>query len=227
LCSALEAGLAGLLTEVATSLFGNPHALDRDQALGRAAVRVLAAAAAVRAGDDPGQAAADGVLTAGRWRQTWADAGVACDRVSATVLALNVPLVGDAAAAALSTAAAGEPVWLTARSLAGSWSPAPGLGAVRVCENPSVVEAAADELGPDCPPLVCTYGRPSTAAYALLRGLHAAGVPLLVSGDRDAAGEQITAELLAASPGAEPWRPDLPGLYEEERLAGFLTELRG
>jgi hypothetical protein len=41
-----------------------------------------------------------------------------------------------------------------------------------------------------------------------------AGAPLLVSGDRDVAGEQITAELLAAYSGAEQWRPDLLGLFE-------------
>jgi hypothetical protein len=35
-----------------------------------------------------------------------------------------------------------------------------------------------------CPPLLC----PSTAAYTLLRGLHAAGVRLLVSAGRDTAG---------------------------------------
>lgn len=226
LCAALAGGTTGLLAEVATVLFANPHALDRDKALGRTAVRVLAASAAERAGEDAGQAAADGVLSAVRWRQTWADAGVVCDRVSATVLALNVPLTGEAAAAAMSRCAPGEPVWLTARSLDGAWSPGSELELVRVCENPSVAEAAADELGAACPPLVCTYGRPSTAAYVLLAGLHEAGVRLLVTGDRDAPGEQITAALLESLPGAELWCPDLEGLYEEERLVGLLADLR-
>jgi hypothetical protein len=103
--------------------------------------------------------------------------------------------------------------------------PGAGGGIVRVCENPSVAEAAADRLGEACPPLVCAYGRPSTAAVTLLRGLHDAGVALLVSADRDAAGEQIAAELQAAYPDAAAWCPDLAGLYEEERLPGLLADL--
>lgn len=216
-----------LLAEAGTQLCGDPHALDRDRPLGRAVVRVLAAGQALAAGLDPTDlaSASDGALAAARWREVWKTAGVVCDRVSSTVLVLNLPLTGDAPAAALLPAVVGEPVWLTARALSGTWAPSPALRVARVCENPTIAEAAADQLGPDCPPLVCTYGRPSTAAHTLLRRLHAAGVHLLVSADRDTAGHQITDELLRAYTGAEPWRPDLAGLYEEERLPGLLADL--
>jgi hypothetical protein len=154
----------------------------------------------------------------------WATAGVLCDRVSATVLTLNLPLTGSASASALSRTP-GEPIWFTGRSLEGAWSPDTEVRVVRVCENPSVPEAAADLLGAACPPLVCTYGRPSTAAHTLLTRLHAAGVQLLVSADRDTVGEQIVSELLATYRSAERWLPDVAGLYEEERLPALLNDL--
>lgn len=223
----LADGGAGLLAEVANHLYDDPHALDRGTDLGRTAVRVLAGVHAWRDGSDPHDVAAatEEALVAARWRDTWFRGGVACDRVSATVLVLNLPLAGEAAAVALTGAArqVGEPVWLTSRSLVGSWAPDPDVTVVRVCENPSVIEKAADELGAECPPLVCTYGRPSTAAHALLRGLAAARVRLLVSADRDTAGDQIAAEVLAY-PDAAPWEPSLDGLYEEARLHGLIAE---
>lgn len=96
-----------------------------------------------------------------------------------------------------------------------------------VCENPSVVEAAADRLGAPCPPLVCLYGRPSVAAWAVLDAVAAAGGVLRVSTDRDAAGNQIAAEVLARF-GAErvvPWLAEADGVYEEERLEALLGDL--
>jgi hypothetical protein len=35
------------------------------------------------------------------------------------------------------------------------------------CENPDVIAAVADALGPACPPLVCSEGWPSTACLRL------------------------------------------------------------
>ena len=96
---------------------------------------------------------------------------------------------------------------------------------VRVCENPSVMEAAAEALGRRCPPLVCTYGRPSTAAWHLLGALVAAGAQMLVSADRDKAGVSITEELLTRLPGAAAWLPEVTDLYEEERLPALLADL--
>lgn len=226
-----------LLAELAAQLLGNPHALDRTAEAGRLASRLLAARAAAQAGvTDVGLARAsdEAAGRAARWRTTWDAVGVSCDRVSSTVLVLNVALAGTASAVALAGAAPGEPVWLTARSLAGEWtadaagdSPVGGPAAeVRVCENPAVVEAAADRLGVACRPVVCTFGRPSGAAWALLDGLAAAGVRLLVTGDRDDAGRSITVELLDRLPGAREWRPEVAGVYEEDRLPALLADLR-
>ncbi|WBC05312.1 TIGR02679 domain-containing protein [Micromonospora sp. WMMA1976] len=212
------------LPELANSLFGNPHHLDRDADLGRLAARLLAAADAT----DPGAAAvaAGAALSADTWRQVWARVGVSCDEVSATVLVLNLPLIGSGAAAAITAAAAetGEPVWLTARSLRRGWKPESGLNTVRVCENPVVVETAAVRLGPHALPLICVYGRPSSAAWLLLEGLAAAGVRLLITCDRDTAGQQFLTELLRL-PGAVEWLAEADGVYEESRLTDLLTDL--
>ncbi|WP_050778018.1 TIGR02679 domain-containing protein [Micromonospora sp. ATCC 39149] len=212
------------LPELANSLFGNPHHLDRDADLGRLAARLLAAAHTTEPG--AAAAAAGTALSADVWRQVWASAGVSCDEVSATVLVLNLPLAGSGAAAAIAAAAAetGEPVWLTARSLRHAWEPGPGLHTVRVCENPVVVETAAARLGPHALPLICVYGRPSIAAWLLLDGLAAAGVRLLMTCDRDTAGQQFLTELLRL-PGAVEWLAAADGVYEESRLPALLADL--
>jgi len=82
---------------------------------------------------------------------------VVCDPVSTRVLVLNLRLDGDAAACRLAAALAPKPLWLTWRSLAGPFGP--GDPDVYVCENPSVLIVAADQLGRRCLPLVCTNGR--------------------------------------------------------------------
>lgn len=234
LLTALPAAGA-LLASVAQDVFDDPHALDRDRPLGRAAARTLAALAAYAGGTSTSAQLAEAADTCGSaagWRSAWASAGVTCDQLSSTVLALNVRLPVVGAADALLTAAAGhgEPVWLTARALRDVGTlPAGSLAGVlvRVCENPSVVEAAADALGAACPPLLCTYGRPSTAAWAVLRALRSGGAQLAISADRDTTGRSIAEELLAQLPGSVPWLPHAAGLYEEERLAAFLRDLSG
>lgn len=66
---------------------------------------------------------------------------------------------------------------------------------VRICENPVVVAAAADALGPACPALVCTGGQPSAAVLVLvlvlLRSLTRAGARLSHHGDFDWGGVRI------------------------------------
>lgn len=226
LWTTLPAG-ACRLSELADRLYGDPHALDRDRDLGRITARILAVSAVQKAAGDVGLAnAAAKALTAADWRQTWAEYEVLCDEVSATVLVLGLHLTGQASAATLATTAVhcGEPVWLTARSLRGPWTPTNPTTPVRICENPAVVEAAADKLGTNCPPLVCVYGRPSTAAWTLLHGLANAGTRLLVSTDRDNAGLGFAKAMLRL-PGANPWLPHTDGLYEETRLNYLLKDL--
>jgi hypothetical protein len=104
---------------------------------------------------------------------------------------------------------------------------------VRVCENPSIIEAAADAFGRTCPPLVCTFGQPTTAALALLTGLERAGVGLQVRADDDRAGQSIVARLCTLLPTAQLWRYELrppdeaaaSPVYEEQLLDDLLADL--
>lgn len=225
----------------ASTVLSDPHALDRDRAAGRAMARVLAATQAGAALDgvphrtpwtaeqlDAASGAAKSALSARAWRSAWAQAGVLCDQVSSMVLVLNLPLTGQNPALEAVSAIAGEPLWLTSRMTADGCAVAVPERLVRVCENPSVVEAAAAELGESCPPLVCLYGRPSSAAWDVLAAVVEAGGTLFVSGDRDSAGRQIVAEVAAAYPAGRvaEWLPRVEGRYEEQRLTHLLGDLR-
>ena len=159
------------------------------------------------------------------WSAAWAGAGVICDAVSAQVLVLNLPLTGNAPAVRLCHAAPGEPVWLTLRSLRGDWELARGAE-VFVCENPTVLEAAADRHGAASRPLVCTFGLPSQAAWELLTGL--GDVRCHVRADGDAVGWRIVNQLRDRLPGALTWRmPEGCTAYEEELLEDLLSDLKG
>ena len=192
---ALREGEAGArLAEVASAVVGDAHALDRSTPLGRAAVLLAALEQGLSYPATPAE-----------WRWAWRAAGVFCDEVSSRVLVLNLPLRGDAPAVAMAGAAPGEPTWLTLRSLAGSVA-VPAGTTVFVCENPTVVEAAADRLGLTCAPLVCTDGRPSQAVLDLLRALTAGGATIRARADFDAAGVGIVENLRSAAPDLQPWR---------------------
>lgn len=160
-----------------------------------------------------------------QWRrEAWASAGLLKDDLSSTVLTLN--LRGTPALDWM--ADAGEPAVLTLRSLTrlAPVASVPAAGTVYICENPAVLSAAADTLGPACPPMVCLQGQPSAAALTLLRELSMRGARLLYHGDFDWGGVRI-AGALARSVSWRPWRytaadyraavtavteaPDLPG----------------
>ncbi|MHB9858442.1 TIGR02679 family protein [Streptomyces sp. YIM S03343] len=136
------------------------------------------------------------------WRRAaWASAGLLRDDVSSTVLTLN--LRGTPALDWM--ADEGEPAVLTLRSLThhGTTGITTASGTVHVCENPAVLSAAADALGPACPPMACLQGQPSAAALALLRALSARGAVLLYHGDFDWGGVHIATVLGRGV----PWRP--------------------
>lgn len=202
-----------LLTVLAAETLGDPHALDRGSAVAAGVLRLLGA---------------DMPATAEDWRAAWEEAGVVCDPVSSRVLVLNLVLHGDAAACRLTAVAGPEPLWLTWRSLSGSFDcDAPD---VHVCENPSVVIAAADHLGADALPLVCTNGRPSAAVRRLLSELAVRGVNVHARADDDAAGREIIGALRATIPSMRLWRyPPVPAArprYEEQDLPLLLQDLR-
>lgn len=205
------------LPVLAAECFGDSHALDRNRSLGRAAARM----AALLSGRSP----LSRDFGAEQWRDAWAAAGVSCDRVSTMVLILNVALTGAPEVAAV-TGITGEPVWLTARLLDRAELPVPLPARVFVCENPSIVESAADRLGARCAPLICTFGIPSQAALTLLRRLDTAGVRLSVRADNDHAGQAIVRTVRSAAPGSDLWRygPDAP-TYEEQLVAELLADL--
>jgi uncharacterized protein (TIGR02679 family) len=74
---------------------------------------------------------------------------------------------------------------------------------VHVCENPRVIEAAADAA---CTrPLVCTSGNPTTTVVSLLDALTAAGAQLCYRGDFDWPGVAI-ANRIVRRYSARPWR---------------------
>ena len=207
-----SAGSTVLLTVLAAAALDDPHALDRGSAAALGVLRLLGH---------------DAPATAEAWRAVWEESGVVCDPVSSRVLVLNVVLTGDAAGCRLTQAAGAEPLWLTWRSLSGTFRcDAP---AVYVCENPSVLIAAADQLGACSLPLVCTNGRPSAATRKLLTGLAAAGTTLHVRADDDAAGQEIVSGLIAAIPGIHLWRyplrPPTQSRYEEQDLDLLLHDL--
>jgi uncharacterized protein (TIGR02679 family) len=186
------------LARLAADVLHDAHALDHDRPLGRAVARLVAGIHGLPRPQRAGRT----------WRAAWAAGGIVCDGVSSRVLVLNLPLVGDAPVARLCAATPGEPLWLTLRVLNGIWA-VPAVD-VYICENPTVVEAAADTLGTACPPLVCTDGIASGAALDLLAGVAAAGCTLHVRADFDTAGLTIADQVLSVAPAALPWRFDAP-----------------
>ncbi len=160
------------------------------------------------------------------WREAWAGVGVVCDQVSSQVLVLNLPLQGEAPAVAISTAANGEPVWLTLRSMVGTLAIPNNVPTVFVCENPSIVEAAADAFGASSLPLICTFGRPSAAALQLLKAIGSDTV-IKVQADADATGRAIVDALIASHHTAVPWRmPETGVVYEEQLVDELLIDLQ-
>lgn len=188
------------LAVFAARVCGDAHALDHGRPLGTLA---LGAARALS-----GLAAADGEAGGGAEarRELWAAVGLLQDDLSATVLAAGLP--GDAATATgralAELLAAGQPAVLTLRQLVRDPPRRPGgTAAVYVCENPAVVAAAADRLGPSCPPLVCTRGQPNAAVLTLLRLLSEGGAVPRYHGDFDWGGLRIANALLRRL----RWRP--------------------
>jgi uncharacterized protein (TIGR02679 family) len=215
-------GPAERLAVLAARCLGDAHGLDRSRVLGRALARFLALRAVVAAGGTV--LSNDPIATQEGWRDAWASAGIACDSVSARVLVLNLPLVGAAPAVALCAATPGEPVWLSLRALAGGVSLARPED-VFVCENPAIVEAAADRWGARCAPLICLFGRPDAAGLALLTHLSPVA-RLHIRADGDPTGWSIVTALLSSLPGAVPWRmPTGLTAYEEELAADLLSDL--
>lgn len=186
---------------LAAEVLGDGHGLDE----GRPVAGLVLRAARLLGGVPDGSGA--------EWRrEVWASVGVLVSDLTAPVLTLSLP--GDARTATGGALAvlgqAGQPVHLSLRQLVRD-PPALALRGrdVFVCENPTVVAAAADALGRGCAPLVCVNGNPTAAPLALLRLLAAAGARLRYHGDFDWAGLAIAGAVIARF-GAQPWRFTAP-----------------
>jgi uncharacterized protein (TIGR02679 family) len=206
------------LAQLAVRTTGDAHALDPDRPL---ATLVLSAIRAAWCNGEIGPSS-----PAEQRRALWDAAGVLVDELSSTVLALNLPAAPANRLHTLTAPAAdvGEPVVLTLRQL-GRQQPRFRPAEVYVCENPTVLAAAADRLGPTCPPLVCVNGQPSTAAMRLLVALAADGAPLHYHGDFDWGGIRI-ANLLRSRVHWQPWRYDVSA-YLAAVSAGASGSLNG
>jgi uncharacterized protein (TIGR02679 family) len=207
---------------LAAECCGDAHALDDGRPVGTLVLSAVRAMAGL-------PSAAEG--TADSRRAAWAAAGVHLDELSSLVLCLGLP--GDNRTPLGRTLAAyreaGQPAVLTLRMLRCHDGPLPA-DRVRICENPVVVAAAADELGARCQPLVCVGGRPSAAGWQLLDLLAAGGADFEYHGDFDWGGVRI-ANAVRERVNWRPWRYDhlayeaaVSTAHPPARLAGVLAE---
>jgi len=171
--------------QLAVATLGDAHALDAGSPV---ATLVLSALRHGAAPDDD----------ADRARDLWAAAGVLVNELARPALTLNLP--------GPTGTEPGEPAYFSLRRLLRSPPPWAVVGRpVFVCENPNLLAIAADQLGPNCAPLVCTDGMPAAAQRVLFTQLRAAGAMLHYHGDFDWPGLRIGNQMIREH-GARPWR---------------------
>lgn len=195
----------------------DPHALDRDTALGAMVNDALAQLDLEEADDG----AVWPTAPAYWWRRRWSRVGVICDDLSVSALALNLPARsgGDIVGNAVDEhRLGGVPLRLTLHQLATGEIPIEPA-AVFVCENPSVVAMAATRLEGACRPLVCVEGYPNSASLALLDLLTTAGCDLRYHGDFDWDGLRIGASVMGRYD-AISWRFDADEYATSARAGG-------
>jgi uncharacterized protein (TIGR02679 family) len=151
--------------------------------------------------------------------------GVVIDDLSAPVLTFNLRgTVGSSLEQVLGVyRQQGQPAFLTYRQLqiSNMFEPLdPAMRTVFVCENPSIVSAAAREVGGCCKPLICTNGQPTSTVHLLLSQLRDAGAELRCHADFDWAGLRIVDQLVRQHI-AIPWRMNA----EEYRAASGTVSL--
>ena len=202
------------LGELAAGVAGDAHALDPGRRAGTIALRGLAALR-----DEPPPATADERI------RLWQQVGVRTDDVSGTVLVLGWRPPGASRWAGMmrERAELGLVTHLTLLELRAAGGPWAAQGtAVHACENPQVLQAAADRGARQ--PLLCLQGNPSAAGALLIKGLLGDGAQVLYHGDLDWPGLAIAGRVLAR--GAQPWRLTAAD-YMESLPAGAGVPLTG
>ncbi|WP_158299914.1 TIGR02679 family protein [Glycomyces paridis] len=178
------------LPVISERLLGDTKAL----ASGRARTMLLRALAAWREVEYPVDSESERELL--EWT------GIVSDDIASQVLVLNLPIEGGPVGDWM-RAARGIPFRLTLQQLRRE-PVTVAAPVIHVVENPSIVRAATDALGADCPPLVCSEGVPSAALYRLLGA--APGARIRWRADFDWTGLRIVRRGLERFPNAEPWR---------------------
>jgi uncharacterized protein (TIGR02679 family) len=188
--------------QLAAETLGDAHALDTGRPV---ATLVLAAwrhyERANAELEDEGTPGI-GEIVEERAREVWSRAGVLVNELARPALFLNLPAAADSPCSWLP----GEPGYLSLRQLLRQ--PCTWLIAgqpVFVCENPNIVAIAADHLGQESAPLVCTDGMPAAAQRILLDQLTDAGARLFYHGDFDWPGIGIGNHVMRTWR-ALPWR---------------------
>jgi uncharacterized protein (TIGR02679 family) len=196
------------LSQLAAETLGNAHALDSGEPT---ATIILAAWRHLENRNDPGVTSSEDDNDDPqnnlrpldeRVRDIWARAGVLINELARPVLLLNLPVAGNGVVTGIS----GEPGYLSLRRLL-RMPPAWAVNGVTVfvCENPNLVAIAADRLGANSAPLVCTDGMPAAAQRTLLTQLKHTGARLMYHGDFDWPGLQIGNHMMHTWQ-AQPWR---------------------
>ena len=193
--AAASRGLAR--NELAARECGDAHALDDGSVLAAVVLRGLALAAELPLPTLPRHR-----------RELWQAFGVEHDQVSTSVLTLGIRSRTDDALGTRLALAAGDfdPVHLTARNVAALGIDDLVADRVLVCENPRVLEVAANLRGPGTV-MVCTMGNPVIVVVDFLLKMAEAGATLDYHGDFDWPGLAIAARVADAT-GARPWHMD-------------------
>ncbi|MFJ3099434.1 TIGR02679 family protein [Streptomyces hydrogenans] len=190
--------------ELAATATGSAHGLDDGTWLARLVQRGIALAHST---EFPGNAA-------GR-RALWRLVSVTPDEVSSTVLTYGLRPVGGGwrEQALRQRADHHAEAHLTSRDLHDLQLQLPAGTVVRICENPRVVEAAADAACVHA--LVCTSGSAATVVFTLLDALAATGCCFAYHGDFDWPGIALANRIIHRY-GAQPWHM---GAEDYEHLA--------
>jgi uncharacterized protein (TIGR02679 family) len=180
--------------ELATRTTGSAHGLDDGTVIARLVLRGIALAhGAGFPTDAPGR------------RALWRRASVTPDEVSSTVLTYGLRPTGSTwhEGALRERADRRLETHVTLRELRTLSLELAARTRIHLCENPRVVEAAADA---GCTaPLICTSGSATTVVLTLLDSLSAAGCVFDYHGDFDWPGITLANRIMARY-GAEPWR---------------------